>query len=719
MSARQGHTSTTTRRDFLKIAGGGIAIVLVAPAAFAGPSLDRWLDGADGETELPPPTNQIAAWLHIDAQGAVTVYTGKVEVGQGIRTSLAQHVAEELRVPVASIVMIMGDTDLTPFDQGTFGSLSTPQMGPQLRRAAASARQLLIGLAATHWNADPATLSAADGRVVDRSGGRSVGYGALTAGRQLVETIRTDVPLRAPAEWTVAGTTVPIVGARDIVTGRHHYTSDLRRPGMQFGRMLRPASIGATLASLDDSAARALPGVVVVRDGARVGVVARTQDEADHALSVLRATWTPAPTAAPSSNDIYAFLRNAPVATGGGRGGEGGGNRGPTLIGDPEAALASADHRVSATYNVAYIAHVPLEPRAAVAEWSSDAEGDKLTVWTGTQRPFGVRDELVRAFGLSASRVRVIMPDTGSAYGGKHFGDAAIEAAALAKAAKKPVKLVWTREEEFRWAYLRPAGVIEVSAGVRNDGTITAWTFDNYNSGPASIRPTYAIANQRVEYHPVTSPLRQGSYRGLASTANNFARESHVDELAQLVGMDPLAFRLKNLDDARMRDILRATAEKFGWGTRPPAGHGVGIACGFDKNGYVATCAEVAVDRSGGSVRLVRVVVGFDCGAIVNPDGLRNQVVGGVIQGIGGALFEAIEFDSGVIRNAHLAQYRVPRFADIPPIEVVLLDRKDIPPAGAGEAPIIGLAPAVGSAIFMATGTRPRALPMARGGLKT
>jgi isoquinoline 1-oxidoreductase len=382
-----------------------------------------------------------------------------------------------------------------------------------------------------------------------------------------------------------------------------------------------------------------------------------------------------------------------------------------------DSALASADHKLERTYTVAYIAHVPLEPRAAVAQWTRDTEGDKLTVWTGTQRPFAVRDELVRAFGLPQTRVRVIVPDTGSGYGGKHTGEVAVEAARLAKGAGKPVKLVWSREEEFRWAYFRPAGVIDVGAAVRADGTITGWTFDNYNSGPAAIRPTYAIPNQRVTFHPSDSPLRQGSYRGLAATANNFAREMHVDELARLVSMDPLAFRVKNLEDARLRAVLETAAEKFGWGRRPTKGNGFGIACGFEKGGYIAACAEVAADRASGAVKIMRVVAAFDCGAVVNPAGLRSQISGGIVQGIGGALFEAVDFENGVVRNARLAQYRVPRFSDVPSIEVVLVDRKDQPSMGAGETPIIAIAPAVGAAIFDATGVRPRGLPMARNGL--
>jgi isoquinoline 1-oxidoreductase len=504
---------------------------------------------------------------------------------------------------------------------------------------------------------------------------------------------------------------------RDIVTGKHQYTSDMRLPGMLYGRVLRTAGIGSTIANVDPKGPRAIKGAVVVRDGTFIGVAARNSADAERALVALNTTWSASGMTLPTSTSVYDHLKRT-ASTGAGRqaGGEGGGGQ-PFVLGDAAAALANADHKLERTYTVAYIAHVPLEPRAALAQWTRDAQGDKLTVWTGTQRPFAVRDEVAKALGLPPARVRVIVPDTGSGYGGKHTGEVAVEAARLAKGAGKPVKLVWSREEEFRWAYFRPAGVIDVAAAVRADGAITAWTFDNYNSGPAAIRPTYAIPNQRVTYHPSDSPLRQGSYRGLAATANNFAREMHVDELARLVSMDTLAFRLKNIDDARLRAVLETAAEKFGWGKKPERGNGVGIACGFDKGGYIAACAEVAADRASGKVSIVRVVAAFDCGAVVNPVGLRSQISGALIQGIGGALFEAVDFENGVVRNARLAQYRVPRFSDVPAIDVVLVDRKDQPSMGAGETPIIVLATAVGAAIFDATGVRPRSLPMARNGL--
>ncbi|HEY9427633.1 MAG TPA: molybdopterin cofactor-binding domain-containing protein [Gemmatimonadaceae bacterium] len=712
-------SSRTTRREFLKVLGGGLVVVLVTRDAFAAPAMRLQPGGAPaplGDTGSESVAEQIAAWLHIDGDGAVTVYTGKVEFGQGIRTSLAQQVAEELRVPLHSVKLVMGDTELTPFDMGTFGSRSTPQMGTKLRQVSAAARERLVALAAERWGLDGSTLTAAGGRVSDTRTKRSLGYGELTAGRRLAETVRDDVRLTPPERWAVAGTSAPIVGARDVVTGTHEYTSDMHLPGMLHAKVLRPPSIGATLASLDDRDARAMAGVVVTRDGDFVGIAAPKLADAARAVAALRARWTPATGPQPSSNDIYDYLKQTKPKND--EDGEGWRRAEPFVVGDPNAALAAAPHKLGRSYRVAYIAHVPLEPRAAVAKWSREGGREKLTVWTGTQRPFAVRDDLAEQLGLRQEDVRVIVADTGSGYGGKHTGEAALEAARIARAAGRPVKLAWTREEEFRWAYFRPAGVIDVGAGVNSDGTITAWTFDNYNSGSAAIRPLYSIANQRVEYHPSESPLRQGSYRALAATANHFAREMHIDELAELVRMDPLEFRLRNLRDDRLRAVLQAAAERFGWerSTGPTRAsstsrrRGIGIAGGFEKGGYVATCAEV--DVSGDDVRVVRAVTAFDCGAVVNPDGLRNQISGALIQGIGGALFEAIEFDHGVIRNAHLADYRVPRFSDTPSIDVVLVDRKDQPSFGAGEAPIMAIAPAIGAAIARATGVRVRSMPM-------
>jgi len=382
------------------------------------------------------------------------------------------------------------------------------------------------------------------------------------------------------------------------------------------------------------------------------------------------------------------------------------------VVGSVEQAMAKAGLKLEEQYTVQYIAHAPLEPRAAVAEWS----GDNLTVWTGTQRPFGVRDQLAQAFHILPAQVRIIQPDMGSGYGGKHTGEAALEAARLAKAAGKPVKVVWTRQEEFTWAYFRPAGLIEIKAGAQQDGTLVAWEHHNYNSGSAAIATPYNVPNQLIQYHPARSPLRQGSYRSLAAAANVFARESHMDGLAHAASIDPLEFRLKNLTDPRLRAVFEAAAENFSWGrSKSTPEHGFGIAGGTDKGGYVAACAEVEIDSAGKKVHIRRIVQAWESGAVVNPDGLRNQITGAIVQAIGGALFERILFADGRILNPRFAQYRLPRFSDVPRIEVVLIDRKDLPSAGAGETGIVGLAPAVGNAIFAATGIRLLNMPMAPG----
>ncbi len=701
LSARPTYCFEVDRRQFFKFLGAGILVICALKGVHAQESGSGKRRAGE---ELP---QDIGGWLHIGESGIVTVYTGKVEVGQNIRTSLSQAVAEELLVGVEKIQIVMGDTQLTPFDMGTFGSRTTPTMSPQLRKAASAARQLLIGLAAAKWKADRQQLVAADGKVTDPQSKRSVEYGALITGLELTQTIDPGDALLPATRWKVQGQSVSKIDGRDFVTGKHRYPIDQRLPGMLHGKILRPAAFGATLASIDTREAEQIPGVTVVRDGNFVGVAAASAEIATRAIAAVHAEWKSEPQR--SNKELFEYLKRTATP-----GNDPTGDESRYEVGSVEKALELADHRLQQTYTVSYIAHAPLEPRAALAQW----EGDSLTVWTGTQRPFGVRSELAEAFRIPEERVRVLMPDTGSGYGGKHTGEAAIEAARLARAAKQPVKLAWTREEEFTWAYFRPAGVIEVMGGMAGDGAVAAWEFHNYNSGSAGIRTYYDVENQRIEFHAAHSPLRQGSYRALAATANHFARESFMDELAHLVSMDPLEFRLKNLKNERLHDVFVAAAKKFGWGNAKPVGHGFGMGGGFEKMGNVATCAEVAVDRTSGDVRVVRVVTAFECGAIVNPDNLRNQIEGSNIMGLGGALFEAIEFDNGRVLNGRFSSYRVPRFSDVPALETVLLDRKDVPSAGAGECPMVGLAPAIGNAIFDATGVRLRSLPMVPNGLK-
>ena len=669
------------RRDFFRTLGAGLLVLCVVDSAEAQES-----GGGGRRRGRPAMPQDLGAWLHIGDDGKITGFSGKAEVGQNTRTVLTQAIAEELYVPIASVTMVMADTDRVPWDAGTFGSRSMPDMLPQIRRVAATAREALIDRAAAVLSADRASLKAGDGRI----GGKT--YAELVRGQNLLKTTQVASPaLIPPHQWQRAGK----VNAAEFVTGAHKYSSDVKLPGMLYGAVVRPPAVGATLAGADVTDATRLEGVRVVQDGGFLGVAAPDRATLRKAVAAVKPEWKT--TAQPSEAELFTIFKNKAKP------------RPESTKGDVEQGLASAAKTLDGTYTVAYIAHAPLEPRSAVAEW---VDG-KLTVWTGTQRPFGVRSELATAFNIPEEKVRVIVPDTGSGYGGKHTGEAAVEAARLARDAGKPVRVVWTREEEFTHAYFRPAGLIEVKSGFGEDGRITAWDFHNYNSGGSGIAALYDIPHQRVHYHSTESPLRQGSYRALAATANHFARETHIDEIAHLLRQDPLDLRLKNLTDPRLRTVFEKAAEAFGWAKRKSgAGVGFGIGGGFEKGGYVATVAEVAADKDLKQVRVVRLVTAFECGAVVNPDCLRNQIEGGVVQGLGGALTEAIHFENGRILNPRFSKYRVPRFRDTPVIETVLVDRRDLPPAGAGEAPIVGTAPAIGNAIFDATGKRLRSMPL-------
>jgi nicotinate dehydrogenase subunit B len=483
--------------------------------------------------------------------------------------------------------------------------------------------------------------------------------------------------------------------------------------------VLRPPAPGALLRELDSAAARHRPGVLVVQSGDLTGVVGPDLATARLAVADLAATAQWDLPQAPSDATISEYLLANPVESGGGPRGGPFHHETP----DVDAALGLAAVRVRATYTAAYIAPAPLETRVALAVWEPDG---RLTIWTGTQTPFPVRAQVAAAVGLAEDRVRVIVPPTGGGFGGRHAAGIAIEAAILARHVGRPVRVAWSRYEEFAVGTLRPAAVIDVASGATTDGVLTAWTQRNVNSGQSAITTPYLVPDQRLDYQPAASPLLQASYRGLAATANNFARESQMDELAERLGHDPVEFRLRNLADSQLADVLRAVAQHVGWaGRRPGAGNssgppspertGWGIACGSEKSGRVATAAQVRIDR-GGEPHVIRLVTAYECGAIVNPDTVISQVEGASVMALGGALLEAISFTDGVITNGAFSAYRVPKMADVPLIEVILLDRPDLPSAGAGETPMIAVAPAIASAIFDATGQRLRSLPLAGGG---
>jgi isoquinoline 1-oxidoreductase len=474
---------------------------------------------------------------------------------------------------------------------------------------------------------------------------------------------------------------------------------------MLYGRVLRAPAYGATLRSVDLEPARSIPGVTVVHEEGFVGVAAADLPTATRARDAIATDWTLSEQ--PAEDGLVEHLRSHPVEVLGWEGAV------HDEQGDVQRALAVAEVRLEQTYTTAYIAHVSPETRVALAEWTDR----RLTVWTGTQQPFFVRYELAAALGVAQEQVRVIVPATGGGFGSKHTEEVAIAAARLARAAGRPVKLALSREEEFTWTCVRPAAVIDVRCGARRDGTITAWDFANVNSGAAGLASPYDVADQRISFQPADSPLPQGPYRALAATANHFARESHLDELAHALGLDPLELRLRNLSDERLAAVLRAAAERAQWTELRRAGTtttGIGIAAGIEKGGRVATCAQIRVEHD--QLEILRIVTAYECGAIVNPENVRIQIEGATVMGLGGALFEAVHFEAGRILTASMRSYRVPRFTDVPPIEVVLLDRPDVASAGAGETPMLAVAPALANAIFAARGTRIRSLPLLHDG---
>jgi nicotinate dehydrogenase subunit B len=652
------------------------------------------------------------AWVHVGADGSITAFTGKVEAGQGTRTALALLVAEELAVPPDLVALAMADTDVSPFDLGTFGSRSMPHAAPPLRTAAAAAFRVLTQVAAERFGLPAADLTAGDGMIAGPDGAPSASYGELVAGQRRVEHVPADAPVTPATAWRrAAGRPARAAGAPAAVTGGKSFPSDLRLDGMLHGRVLHPPAAGVTLRHADTAAAAALTGVTVVTDESLTGVVAPDERTACAAIAAIGADWTEQDEPAPGPDDLAAYLRDHLVP------GEGRGAAFLSRTGDPDAALDTGAVRFAATYHAAYVAHVPLEPRAALACWN----GDQLTVWTATSTPFRARQELAAELGVDEAGVHVIVPDYGGGFGGKHGSAVALEAARLARAARRPVKVQWSRADEFRAGYLRPAAVIDVASSADAAGELQAWSFTDINAGAIGLATPYRVPHQLLRYQPAAAPLAQGSYRALAATANNFARESHMDELADALGVDPVVFRLRHLDDERLAAVLAAAAAEVGWpdsdagdagGAGEPGRTGTGIAIGTEKGGRVATAARVQV-ADDGTLTIRSLVTAVDCGAIVHPDGLVNQVEGAVVMGLGPALFEQIDFAGGRILNASMTDYRVPRLADVPAdLRVVLLDRPDEPSAGGGETPIIAVAPAIANAVFRACGVRLRSMPL-------
>lgn len=648
-----------------------------------------------------------ATWLTVDGEGRVTVFAGKVEYGQGIRWGLAIAAAEELGLEPAQVNVVLADTDRVPWDIGTFGSQSTRFTGRQVWKAAAIARQALLELASARLDLPPEQLELDYGAIRSKNDpAKMASFSELLAGQDIEREIPERVERHAPSEFLVMGTNTVRTDGLERVTGQAVYSQDVIRPGMLFARILRPISYGASLRSFDGALAERVPGVIqVVQTPEFVAVLAETDEAADRGHDALIAEWAEQPGQL-SRWDLPAALAaesRDPVTT--------------QEAGDVEAALAKAPNRLEETYFVPYIPVAPMEPRAAVAEWRDG----RLTVWAGTQRPFGLRGELAQRFAIEESQVHVIAPEVGGGFGGKSIYRPAHEAAILAQIANRPVRVAWTRAEETTWATFRPAALITIRSGFDDNGNIVAWdyhaihtTTDRPMIGQRGSESPYACDDVRCVVSAGPAPLTPGSYRSLGCAVNHFARESHIDEIAAAIGMDPVEFRLRNLPEPRFRAVLEAAATGFGWNTAAqPSGAGVGAAIGLDVGSYAAEC--VAVTVQGKEIAVDRVSSSIDCGLVFNPEGVRAQMEGAIIMGLGGTLFEAAEFEGGHLLNANFARYRVPRINQVPKLSVALVGADTNPSTGAGEPGIVPIGPAVANAVFDATGKRIRQLPLQRG----
>lgn len=679
-----------SRRELWQSLGAGILLTITMP-----------LRGQEEDGGASIQKDEISARYLFEENGRITAFTGKVELGQGARTLLAQAVAEEFFVPPTQVDLVMGDTGRVPDDGGTWASLTSPETVPAVRATAATARALFLATAAREWNVNAPEVRLESGAVIGPNGKTMPLIQAARLAKENPPEIPRERRPIEPAKWQVLGQSVKPLRGREIVTGKLAYASDLSFPGMLHGAMVRGPHYNAKIERVR-GADRLPEAVKVVHDGDFLGVVAPDAASARSAAQKLGVVWD-ANLLVQEAKLAEHFKETAkePVFREGARY--------PALLkqGDAYNGYFAAPRKLERTYTTAYVAHVPLETSSAIAAW----EGEKLTVHYGCQAPFLVMELLARTFGIPEANVRVIASDTGSGYGGKQGGVVAVEAARLAREAGKPVKLCWTRDDEFQANYFRPAALVEVRSGADLQGQINAFDFHNYNSGASGLALPYVFPHYFCGFHATASPLRQGSYRALAAVANTFARELHMDEWAVALKEDPIAFRLRHLEDARLKDAIAKGADRFGWGkaaARP--GIAQGMACTIEKNARLAFFVEL--QAGGTDVKLLRMLMVFDPGAVLNPDNLRNQITGNVIQAIGPALFERIVWDESRLRSRRLSQYRVPRFSDAPLVEVELIDRREIPSTGAGEAPNTVVAPAIASAIHRATGIWVRDLPL-------
>jgi isoquinoline 1-oxidoreductase len=696
-----------TRREFLTRLGGGVVVFVTIGGLATAQEAFR----AAGERPRPSLPTDFNAFLRIGEDGRVTCFTGKIEMGQGPITSLPQMLADELEVPLDAVDIVMGDTDLCPFDMGTWGSMTTRFFGPALRTAAAEAKAVLLELAAESFQLPVSRLVAQDGAIHDaQDTSRRITYGALTKGKQIERHLTVKPALKDVSQFKVMGKPTLRRDAREKVTGAAKFSADIRLPGMLYAKVLRPPAHGAKLKSVDTAPAKAIAGVQVVQDGDFVAVLHELPDVAESALEKVKADFDVPP---PHVDDKTIFDHLLSVAPGANVVNQGG---------DLAAGRQGSARRFSTTYLNSYVAHAAMETHAALAH----LDGGKMTVWASTQNPFGARDEIARALGFDAQNVRVITPFVGGGFGGKGFNLQAVEAARLAKAVGRPVQVMWSRAEEFFNDTFRPAAIVKIDSGIDAAGRMTFWDYEVFYAGDRGAAQFYTVPNHRTASRgsgwqgPKGShPFGTGAWRAPGNNTNSFARESQIDQMAAAAGADPVAFRLQHLSDPRMIRVLKAAAERFGWTpAKPPSRRGYGVACGIDAGSYVATIAEVAVDAAKEAVQVKRVICAQEMGVVINPEGAKIQMEGCIVMGLGYALTEEIRFEGGKVLDTNFDTYMIPHFSWVPKIETVLVEANDIPPQGGGEPAIVVMGAVVANAVFDATGARLLQLPMTRERIK-
>jgi isoquinoline 1-oxidoreductase len=650
------------------------------------------------------PSSDFNAYLQIKEDGRVACFTGKVELGQGIITSLTQMLAEELDLPPGSVDMVMGDTDLCPYDAGTYGSRTTKYFGPQLREAAAQARSVLLELAAARLNISQARLTISQGVIHDpKNPEKRVTYADLVKGTRMERKLEVKAEPKLPSSFKVSGRPMGRTDGVPKVTGQAQYAGDIRLPDMLYARILRPPAHGAALKKVDTSAVEKIQGLKIIREGNLLAVLHPLPDLAEMGLALIKAQFT-APSSAVNEKSIFSHLMK--VAPEG------------SVIsqeGSLEKGEKSSSRKFEESYSQHYVAHAPMETHTALAH----VEGKKATVWASTQTPFGVKEAVAQALSIPSEGVRVITPFVGGGFGGKTWNQQAVEAALLAHRSGRPVQVAWTREEEFFYDAFMPAAAVKIRSGLDSQGRISFWDYRVYFAGDRGATTFYDLPSHRTSVHGSwwggagVHPFNTGAWRAPGTNTNTFARESHMDLMAFAAKADPLAFRLTHLKNPRMRRVLEEVARSFGWHDFPrKPGRGKGIACVDYLGTYVAVAAEVEVELKKGDVQVRRLVCAQDMGQVINPEGARMQIEGCLVMGLGYALSEEVHFDGGEIRDKNFDTYRIPRFSGMPKIETVLIENQALPPQGGGEPAITAMGAVLANAVYDATQVRLFELPM-------